>query len=75
MEIVNVAHLHLVLNHFPIIGVILTLPWLAYALFFKNASILRASLITLVAIALITIPVYLSGEGAEDIVEKLPGVS
>ncbi len=75
MDIVNVAHLHLVLNHFPIIGVILVLPWLAFALLLKNISILRASLITLVAISLITIPVYLSGEGAEDIVEKLPGVS
>jgi uncharacterized membrane protein len=71
----NAAYVHLTLNHVPILGVVFALPLLGFGLFRRNPTLLRAGWITLVAVALVAIPVYLSGEGAEEIVEDLPGVS
>lgn len=69
------AHLHLLLNHFPILGSLFGLCLLIYGLLRNNRSLENAGLGTLVIIALITIPAFLTGEGAEDAVEGLPGVT
>jgi uncharacterized membrane protein len=71
----NAAHLHLTLNHLPVLGVVFALPLLGFGLLRRNPTLLRAGWITLVVVALAAIPVYLSGEGAEEIVEDEPGVS
>ena len=71
----NAAYVHLTLNHVPILGVFFALPLLGFGLLRRSPTLLRAGWITLVAVALIAIPVYLSGEGAEEIVEDEPGVS
>lgn len=71
----NQAHLHLLFNHFPIIGTILCLLLLLFALMRKSDELKRASLGGLVLISLLTIPAYLTGEPAEKVVEHLPGVS
>jgi uncharacterized membrane protein len=71
----NGAHLHLVLNHFPVIGLLLGLIILAVAQLRHNHDLARTGMFALVAIALITIPVYLTGEPAEEIVEHVPGFS
>jgi uncharacterized membrane protein len=71
----NAAYVHLMLNHVPILGVVFALPLLGFGLLRRNPTLLRAGWVTLVAIALVAIPVYLSGEGAEEIVEDKPGVS
>lgn len=71
----NQAHLHLLLNHFPVIGAILCLLLLLFALMRKSTELKRASLGGLVLISLLTIPAYLTGEPAEKLVEHLPGVS
>ena len=67
----NEAHLHLLLNHFPIIGTLFGGLFLAYGLFAKNKSILHAGLLLLFLMALLAIPTQLTGEGAEEIVERL----
>ena len=67
----NDADLHLLLNHFPIIGTLFGVIFLAYGLFAKNKSILHAGLLTLFLMALLAIPTQLTGEGAEEIVEEL----
>lgn len=67
----NDAHLHLALNHFPILGTLFGTILLGLGVFGKNKSFLNAGLITLFVIAVITIPAYISGEGAEEIVEEL----
>ena len=67
----NDAQLHLALNHFPIIGTLFGTVLLGIGLFGKNKSLLDAGLIILFLMALVTIPVYLSGEGAEEIVEEI----
>lgn len=73
--IVNEAHLHLILNHFPILGTIFAIPLLAYGFLRKNTSLEIAGLFFLLFVGVISIPTYLSGEAAEDIVKKLKDVS
>jgi uncharacterized membrane protein len=71
----NFAHLHLLLNHFPIIGTIVGLGLFLASFFGKNNDLRRASLIIFAAIALLTIPTFLSGVGAQLMIKGKPGVS
>lgn len=71
----NFAYVHLTLNHVPVLGVVFGLALLAAAVFRRNETLRRAGWVTLVAVALVALPVYFTGEGAEDIVEDEPGVS
>ncbi len=71
----NLAHLHLVLNHVPVIGMLLALALMFAAAVRRSEELKRVSLALLVVFALIAIPVFFTGEPAEDVVEHLPGVS
>jgi uncharacterized membrane protein len=71
----NNAHWHLLLNHVPVLGVWFALAWMLAALILRNAVMVRSSWVALIVCALAAIPVYLTGEPAEEIVEGLPGVS
>lgn len=70
----DAAHLHLMLNHIPLLGTIFGLPVLIAGMALKNTALRNAGLIILLAAAIAAVPVYLTGEPAEEIVEKLPGV-
>ena len=70
----NLAHIHLMINHFPIIGIAFGILLLIWAILRKNEEVKRASFGIFVIIALIALPVYFTGEPAEEIVEHLPGV-
>ncbi|MEA5505082.1 hypothetical protein VB735_18615 [Halotia wernerae UHCC 0503] len=69
------VHIHLILNHFPIIGAIFGLLLLIVALFRKSEELKLASYWVFAIIALITIPVYFSGTQAATVVSNLPNVS
>ena len=71
----NLPHVHLLLNHFPIIGTIIALGLYLFALIGKSEDLKRASLVIFAGIALLAIPTYMSGNGAEEALRKLPGVS
>ena len=71
----NLPHLHLMLNHVPVLGTLFGLVLLAWGLWRQNLSLQRAALVTFVAAALIAIPVFFTGEPAEDAVERLAGVA
>jgi len=71
---VNYAHLHLLLNHVPVIGAFVGLGLFLISFFGKNEDLRRASYIVFAAIALLTIPAFLSGFGAQQMI-KGPGVS
>ncbi len=71
----NPVHIHLLLNHVPILGVLFGTLVLLYGLLRRRADGVRIGLATLVLAAVVAIPVYLTGEGAEEAVEGLPGVS
>jgi hypothetical protein len=71
----NYAHLHLVLNHVPVVGIPVAIAFLVHGLWTRNTATQRFSLMILVALAAIVLPVYFSGEPAEEVVEHLPGVT
>ncbi len=71
----NLAHLHLLLNHFPIIGSIIGLFLFLGALLGGSEELRRAALLLLLAIALLSIPTYLSGNAAQSAIRDLPGIS
>ena len=69
------VHLHLLLNHLPVVGTILAMLILAYALLRRSAELTRVSLGLFVLLAVAGAVVYLTGEPAEEAVESLAGVS
>jgi uncharacterized membrane protein len=71
----NGAHIHLLLNHVPILGSVFALCFLIYGHFFNNAVITRAALVTIVVVAVISIPAFLSGEEAEHVVDAIIGIN
>ena len=71
----NLPHVHLLLNHFPIIGTIIALGVFLFGLIGKSDDLKRAGLVIFTGIALLSIPTYMSGNGAADVLGKLPGVS
>jgi uncharacterized membrane protein len=71
----NLAHLHLLLNHFPIIGTIVALGLFIGSFIGKNDDLKRSALIIFATIALITLPAFFSGIGAQRAVRKEPGIS
>jgi hypothetical protein len=71
----NFPHLHLLLNHFPIIGTVVGLGLFLLSLVGKNEDLRRASLIIFPAMALLAIPTFFSGTGAQGAIRKTPGVS
>jgi len=71
----NAAHLHLLVNHFPIIGVVVGLVILLCGYVFKSQLTKRIGNITLFFSALFVYPSFNTGEGAEELTEHLPGVN
>ena len=71
----NGANVHLLLNHVPILGTILGTLLLALAALRRSQELARVSLLGFVVFALVGLPTYFSGERAEDVVERLAGVT
>jgi hypothetical protein len=71
----NTAHLHLLLNHFPVIGTLIGSGLLLWGILRKQNTLKSAGAAVLFIMAAISIPVFLTGEPAEESVEKLPGIS
>jgi hypothetical protein len=61
---VNVAHLHLLLNHVPTVGSVVALGLLLLALVRRDEGLKHAGLEVIFAIAVLTLPVYISGVAA-----------
>ena len=57
-------HLHIVLNHFPLIGSIFVLGLLIASVYMKNDDMRRVSLILFVVLGLLAIPTYITGAAA-----------
>ena len=69
------VQLHLALTHVPVILSFVGLIILISAFFIKNKTLTKTSYILLLAAGVAAIPVFLTGEGTEEVVENLPGVS
>jgi hypothetical protein len=71
----TLAHLHLLLNHFPVIGSMIGVCLLLAAMIGNSSDLKLASLMLLLGTAFITIPTYMSGNAAESAIKHLPDVS
>lgn len=71
----NEAHLHLLLTHIPVVGILFGLLILAYALLAKKGEARAIALAVFILSGLAAVAVYLTGEAAEEAVEGLPGIS
>jgi hypothetical protein len=71
----NLAHFHLVLNHVPTIGVVIALALLMVGYTRRDDSLKHIGLEVLFLIALLTVPVYMTGVAAYQTLRKVPEVS
>lgn len=71
----DAAHVHLLLNHVPVIGLVFCLLLLAYALARRSDDVTRAAFWAFGVVSLAAVVVYLTGEPAEELVGELPGFS
>jgi uncharacterized membrane protein len=65
----NLAHVHLLLNHFPTIGFGIGIALYVAAIIGKKDDLKRASLVILFLIAAVAIPTYMSGNAAEEVIK------
>jgi uncharacterized membrane protein len=71
----NLAHLHLLLNHVPTVGFAVGLCLFLAGLLQKDEKVQRVSLAVLFAVAVLCIPAYLTGVAASEIMLDRPGIS
>jgi uncharacterized membrane protein len=69
------THLHLLITHLPIIGSLLATLVLGYGILKKSNTTMTASYYMLIISALGAAIAYITGEGAEETLENLQGVS
>ena len=69
----NAAHWHLAINHLPVVGVFFAACLLGFALLRNRAELYGVCLGAFVALAVLTVPVYLTGGRAENfLMEEAP---
>lgn len=71
----SIVHLHLLLNHIPVVGTMFALVAFAAALLFRESVSIKFALSVSAALALVAVAVYFTGGAAEEAVEKLAGVT
>ncbi|HEU0078711.1 MAG TPA: hypothetical protein VFQ76_13750 [Longimicrobiaceae bacterium] len=71
----STVHLHLLLNHVPVIGTLIGLCLLAWAVLRKDQGLARVTLGLFAVLAVVALATVLTGEPAEEAVEGLAGVS
>ena len=75
MQSSDLVHLHLLLNHFPTVGLIVGFSVFLLALMKKSEDMKRGGLAVLFAIALLALPTYMTGYSAQKSLRGVPGVS
>src|SRR5688500_7269473 len=71
----NFAHLHLVMNHVPTVGAAAALGLLLLAYVRRNDHLKHVGLEVLFVIAVLTLPVYVSGVAAQHVLEDRSDIS
>jgi hypothetical protein len=72
---VDTTHLHLLLNHVPTVGTVAALGLLLLAILRRDETLKLAGLEVIFVIALLALPVYISGAAAQHKIRDMPGVS
>ncbi len=68
----NWAYLHVIINHFPIVGVIIGTLLLIVGMYYKNEGVTISGLGTIVFAAIMGVIVDLTGDPAKETVEGMP---
>lgn len=71
----SLVHLHLILNHVPMIGLVFVTIILTVGLWRNSSEVARLGLALAVAMAAVAGVVFLTGEPAEEAVEHLAGIA
>jgi hypothetical protein len=71
----SIVHLHLLLNHVPVVGTLFALLLFAAAILLPQTVSIRFALGVSAALAVVAAAVYFTGGAAEEAVEKLAGVT
>ena len=71
----DLVHIHLLLNHFPTVGMVVGFGLFLLALLQRSEDLKRGGLAVLFVIALLSLPTYMSGYSAQKSVRGMPGVS
>ena len=70
----NFAHLHIVLNHVPSLGTVVGVALFIASLIKNSDHLKRISLYVLVGTALATLPTYMSGNAAQQLLRRNPAI-
>lgn len=70
----NGAQMHLMLNHLPVMGALFSLLLLGWSLIRRSAEVQKLALVVALLAGLSSVPAYLTGKPAEEIVEHMAGV-
>jgi uncharacterized membrane protein len=71
----NGSQIHLALTHVPVILSFVGLVLIVVGVVIKNPTVIKTSFYVFVFAGLLSIPVFLTGEQSEEVVENMPGVS
>ena len=71
----NDAHYHLIVNHLPIVGLLIGILVLIAGLVFNKTEVKLTALGIFIFSAITSITAFYTGEGAEEVVENLEGIS
>ena len=71
----SLTHLHLLLNHLPVVGTLVATALLIWAFFRRSEEVTRVSLGLIAVMGAISVIVFFTGEPAEEAIENLPGFS
>lgn len=71
----SLMHLHLMLNHLPVVGMLFLVALFAAGVLRRDATLTRAALVGAVGLAAVALVVFFTGEPAEEAVEHLAGTS
>jgi uncharacterized membrane protein len=66
----NLAHIHLLLNHFPTVGMIVALGIFLLGIVQTSDDLKRAALMTFLGISLLTIPTFVTGSASQEMICK-----
>src|SRR5437868_4962602 len=69
----SITHLHLLLNHVPVVGIFGLVVLFVLAAWRRSSELGKVALGLTVTLAAIAVGVYFTGEPAEELVEHLPG--
>ncbi|MDB4286170.1 hypothetical protein N9933_02605 [bacterium] len=71
----NNAHLHLVVNHLPIVGLLIGILVLIAGLLLKKTEVKLTAMGIFIFSAITSVFAFYTGEGAEEVVENISGIS